>query len=98
MTRFALGVSCSLLLVVGAPTFGSLVWDSTFDSTADGVVDARDDNPNKVMIGANTGGRQTIVTAGRKNQTLSDKAGRPTGSTLGTNDSFSAYYKWNYTG
>jgi hypothetical protein len=94
MSRLIAFVSASLC--ISAPAFAGLVWQSTFDSTADGVVDARNDNPNKVMIGANTGGNQTIVTAGRK-VTPSDKAGRPLGTTKGANDSFSAYYQWNYS-
>ena len=88
-----------LVLVISAPCYGSFVWESTFAHDADGVVNVRTDgNPAIMMIGPNTGGAQTIVTTGRKNgETHSNKAGRPLPSSVGANDSFSAYYKWNYT-
>jgi hypothetical protein len=90
----------AFLVVLGlsaVPAWGVEVWRSTFDTGADGVVDTRDDNPNKVMIGPAGGGTISITTMGYAD-TLSDKAGRPLGSTVTAADSFGAYYKWHYTG
>ena len=89
-----------LILAISTPCYGKLVWESTFAHDADGVVNVRTDgNPSITMIGPNTGGDQTIVTTGRKSgETKSNKAGRPLPSSVGANDSFSAYYKWDYTG
>ena len=75
----------------------SPVWLSTFDTDADGVEDVYDGNPIKDMIGANTGGRQNIITASQLGQTSPhDRAGRPLPAQLGAEDSFSGVYKFKY--
>jgi hypothetical protein len=94
----------ALGIILGLASTGqaALVWESTFDTNADGVVQIRADNPNgAVMIGANSGGVQAINTQG-VSTTLSNKAGRPTAdnggpASLGANDSFSALYTFNWS-
>src|SRR5512142_2697278 len=92
--RASIGLAAFLLAtsLVGA----AQVWQSTFDTGTDGVVDVQNANPNKVMIGPNTGGRLTIVTSAR-GVAQADKAGRPVGKTLTANDSMGALFKFNYS-
>src|SRR5712671_1495117 len=54
------------------------VWQSTFDSTADGVVDIADNDFGKDMIGPVTNGRLQITAwDNTTDQYTPDKAGRP---------------------
>jgi PEP-CTERM motif len=75
------------------------VWESTFDTTADGVVDLFDNNSGKVMIGSNNGGTQTISTQDNLIDAFTpDKAGRQiVGGLVGT-DSFSGLYQFSWSG
>jgi len=77
---------------------GALVWESTFDSSADGVVNAVNLNTNKEMIGPASGGRLQITSWDITDYTQVDKAGRPLGADLtGGNNSFSGLYKFEWT-
>lgn len=72
---------------------GAPVWEATFDTGPDGVVDLKDQNAGKVMIGGNVGGKQLIRVADNLTNAFEpDKAGRPLGTTIGGSDSFSARY------
>jgi hypothetical protein len=61
---------------VDCTTIPSPVWVSTFDVGTDSVVDVWVANPNKDMIGANTGGRLNIVTSSLLSTVPHDRAGR----------------------
>ncbi len=74
------------------------VWQSTFDSTVDGVENIFDGNSGKAMIGSATNGRLQITSWDNTTNAYSpDKAGRPLGMTLNGNDSMSAQYKFNWS-
>jgi PEP-CTERM motif-containing protein len=84
--------------VVASSCFAAPVWESTFDATADGVVDILDNNAGKVMIGPASGGRLQIEAWDNSTNAFTpDKAGRPLGVTLNGNDSMSAQYKFNWS-
>jgi len=87
------------LLASSAIAQASLVWESTFDSTADGVVDMFDGNSNKVMIGPASGGRLQITTQdnGGTQAYTPDRAGRELGTTQGGTDSFSGLYRFDWS-
>ncbi|GMV97605.1 MAG: hypothetical protein AMXMBFR83_19620 [Phycisphaerae bacterium] len=88
-----------MMLGLVSPALGAQVWTSTFDAGPDGVVDVKDCDSTKVMIGAAAGGRLTITTKDRGNlgTTANDRAGRPLGTTLNGNNSFSALYRFNWS-
>jgi FG-GAP-like repeat len=89
-----------VVLVAASVGRGQLVWESTFDTGTDGVVDLRTDNPyGTVMIGTNTGGPQSVlpITTQALGGSLSNKSGRATGATLGYTDSFSALYSFDWS-
>jgi hypothetical protein len=82
------------------------VWQSTFDSTADGVVDIAANEDNKVMIGPVTNGRLQITTedVGGGEAYTPDKAGRPLQLdnqnqpiAFGWNHSMSGDYKFSWS-
>jgi hypothetical protein len=74
------------------------VWQSTFDSTADGVNDIFNGNSGKTMIGPAANGRLQITSWDNTTNAFSpDKAGRSLGMTLGGDDSMSAQYKFNWS-
>lgn len=88
-----------LVLCTAAVSSAGQVWESTFDTDADGVVDLRTDNDDgdgEVMIGGNSGGVQKITTESQTN-TLANKSGRAMGSTLGHTGSVSALYTFDWT-
>lgn len=93
------------LAVMGMATSAqsAMVWESTFDTDTDGVVQIRADNPvdPAAIIGSNSGGVQEINTED-VGTSLSNKAGRPTSdnggpASLGHTDSFSALYTFNWS-
>src|SRR5438552_19125710 len=85
-----------VVLLTAACAQAGQVWQSTFDSSADGVVDIYNNDSLKVMIGPASGGRLQITTADNgTNAYTPDKAGRPLGSTKGGADSFSGLYRFN---
>jgi hypothetical protein len=87
----ALGAGASYL--AAAP-----VWESTFDTTADGVVDILDGNSGKVMIGSNNVGTQTITTQDNLIDAFTpDKAGRAIIGGVGGSDSFSGLYQFSWS-
>ncbi|MCC7352073.1 MAG: PEP-CTERM sorting domain-containing protein [Phycisphaerales bacterium] len=75
------------------------VWESTFDSTADGVVDIFTGNANKAMIGPVTSGELQITTqdTGGTYAYIPDRAGRALGTAQGGTDSFSGLYRFNWS-
>jgi hypothetical protein len=74
------------------------LWQSTFDTTADGVADIFNGDSGKTMIGPTTNGRLQITSWDNTTNAYSpDKAGRPLGMTLSGNDSMSAQYKFNWS-
>ncbi|MEX0643485.1 MAG: hypothetical protein WD468_12330 [Pirellulales bacterium] len=76
------------------------VWESTFDSTTDGVVDIADNNFSKVMIGPVADGRLQITAAdpGGGDAYNPDKAGRPLPVPLEDgNDSMSGQFKFRWS-
>ena len=74
------------------------IWESTFDTTADGVVDILDNDTGKATIGPVTAGRLQITDWDNStNAYTPDKAGRPLGSTLTGNDSMSGDYKFSWS-
>lgn len=78
--------------------FAAPVWESTFDATADGVVDIFDNNSGKAMIGPVSGGRLQIEAwDNTTNAYTPDKAGRPLGVTLDGNASMSGQVKFNWS-
>jgi hypothetical protein len=87
-----------MVLVLASASQAALVWESTFDAGTDGVVDLRTDNPHgTTMIGGNTGGALTLTMESLVT-TLSNKAGRDTGTTHnGIGDTFSALYCFNFS-
>ncbi|MBI4581277.1 MAG: hypothetical protein HY718_16360 [Planctomycetes bacterium] len=87
------GSTCGAQTCAGLPT---PAWLATFDTGTDQVEDVRDDNPSKVMIGPNTGGRLNITTMSR-NTTEADKAGRPVPGPVLASSSVSGLYEWKYT-
>lgn len=85
-------------LVGAGPCFAAPVWESTFDASADGVVDIFDNNAGKSMIGPAAGGRLQIEAwDNTTNAYTPDKAGRALGVTLDGNDSMSGLYKFNWS-
>jgi hypothetical protein len=96
MVRHILLLGCCA--AIGFNARAALVWQSTFDSTADGVVDIFDNDSGKAMIGSNSGGRQQIVSwDNTTNAYTPDKAGRPLGATVSRDDSFSGLYEFNWS-
>jgi PEP-CTERM motif len=96
MMRMTIAGTC--LLAVTAASQGAIVWQSTFDTTADGVVDVIDGNLGKAMIGPVTAGRLQITTedkAGAFND--NDRAGRSVGAVLDGNGSYSGLYEFNFS-
>lgn len=117
--RFLAGM---LAIFCTAVAQGALVWESTFDTDADGVVNGSQNNElcatgsgtcpdvyatdlgnGAVMIGANTGGVQQILTqaVGEITNPPPNKAGRPTADNGGPasrtkDDSWSALYTFNW--
>lgn len=93
--------SVASYVIVGClavPTFGAEIWESTFDTTADGVVDLYDNNTEKIMIGANNGGSHTITTSDPlTNAYTPDKAGRSLDGAVSGSDSFSGLYRFSWT-
>lgn len=75
------------------------VWESTFDSNADGVVDIFDGNNEKVMIGSVTSGALKITTQDNGGAQIytPDRAGRLLGTAQGGTDSFSGLYRFNWS-
>jgi hypothetical protein len=74
------------------------VWESTFDATADGVVDVSDNNLAKSIIGANNGGTQTITTQDSFAYAYTpDKAGREIVGGVSGTDAFSGLYKFSWS-
>jgi hypothetical protein len=74
------------------------IWESTFDSTADGVVDLFNNDLGKVMIGPAAGGNLQITAWDNSTNAFTpDKAGRPLGSTLSGNSTMSAQYKFKWS-
>lgn len=95
MKRFSLIVG---ILCLPVTAFSAQVWQSTFDASADGVVDIFNNNSGKVMIGPAAGGRLQITSSDNStNAYTPDKAGRPLGSTKGGSDSFSGLYRFNWS-
>jgi PEP-CTERM motif len=100
--RHAYWLSCCLAggiaLAVADPARAAKVWESTFDSSADGVVDIYNNNTGKVMIGPASGGRLQIEAWDNgTNAYTPDKVGRPLGATLGYNSTMSGQYKFNWS-
>ena len=90
--------AAGIVLMAGPLGHAALVWESTFDSDSDGVVNLREDNPHgATMIGTNAGGVLPINTQSLENQTRSNKAGRDTNDVLGHADSFGALYQFEWT-
>lgn len=90
----ALWAAAALLPAV----YGGLIWQSTFDSGPDGVVDIFDNNPGKAMIGPASGGRLQIEVWDNTTAAFTpDKAGRPLGAAVGSGDSFSGLYRFNWS-
>ena len=84
--------------VLAGTCFAAPVWESTFDATADGVVDIFDNNAGKAMIGPVSGGRLQIEAwDNTTNAYTPDKAGRALGVTLDGNTSMSGQYKFNWS-
>lgn len=97
MTR-KLTVSLIFVMSCAGLAEAAQVWQSTFDVNADGVVDVRDRDSTKVMIGPVSGGRLQITTKDKLAAFNSnDRAGRPLGATLNGNSSFGALYKFNWS-
>jgi hypothetical protein len=106
--RFVL-VRCVTTVVVlshALQTRGEKVWEATFDTSADGVVDIADNNFGKVMIGPVTNGRLQIEAWDNStDQYTPDKVGRVLMLNESTrlpvprdyNDSQSAQYKFHWT-
>tara|TARA_R110002111_G_scaffold32761_1_gene65884 strand:- start:951 stop:2027 length:1077 start_codon:yes stop_codon:yes gene_type:complete len=91
-------VAGACLFSVCSATQAGQVWQSTFDSSADGVVDVTDGNLGKTAIGPVTAGRLQITTedkAGAYND--NDRVGRSIGGLLSGNDSYSALYEFNFS-
>ena len=85
-------------ILVPASAHAAQVWESTFDSNADGVVDMYDNNTAKVMIGTASGGSLPITAqdAGTSAYTP-DKAGRSLGGNVNSTNSFSGLYRFDWT-
>lgn len=77
----------------------SLVWQSTFDSNADGVANIYTGNGNEVMIGPVTAGHLQITTQdnGGAYAYTPNRAGRLLGTAQGGADSFSGLYRFNWS-
>lgn len=91
-------IAVAMVFLMTRAGSAALVWDATFDTDADGVVNLRTDNDDgdgQLMIGGNSGGVQTITTESQTN-TLSNKAGRSVGGTLGHTDAFGALYTFTW--
>ena len=101
MSRKSLLVICLAgwaILLFSSTASAALVWESTFDSSADGVVDIFNNNTGKVMIGTASGGRLPITTWDNSTNSFTpDKSGRPLGATLTGNSSMSGQYKFNWS-
>src|SRR5262249_45398314 len=97
--RWPVELACAgAALLVCSNTFGAQVWKSTFDSTPDGVVDIKDGNSAKVMIGPVTNGHLQITTMDNVTDAFTpDKAGRPLGTTVGPANSFSGLYQFDWS-
>jgi hypothetical protein len=87
-----------IVLGFGISAQAALVWDSTFDTGPDGVVDIYDGNPDNVMIGPAGGGTIQITTQDKIGNFNGDAAGRPLGTTVDGFTSFSGLYNFQWTG
>lgn len=93
VARYQLAAAVIVVLVSAA---SGQVWVSTFDSTADGVVDVFDNNPAKAMIGAASGGFLQVILSDSTGGDTIDKAGRPLDAAKTGAQSFSALYKFRW--
>lgn len=76
----------------------SLVWWSNFHSGKDGLENVRDNNPTKELIGAQCDGRVKVTTRSRPNNwEVNDRGGKPLGTTVTGNDSFSGLYRFRWS-
>jgi len=97
MIRCTLGVAGILSLAL-APAQAGMVWESTFDTDADGVVDVVNGNPDKALVGPVSGGRLQINTVDKSGaHNANDRGGRALGTTLDGNDSFSGLYRFSFS-
>ncbi len=97
-TRTTVAGALLLAVFLADKAGAALVWESTFDSSADGVVDLYDNNTGKVMIGPAVGGNLQIESWDNSTNAFTpDKAGRPLGSTLTYNSDFSAQYVFSWS-
>lgn len=98
MSRTVRIAGVSVLLILASNASAALVWQSDFTSSVDGVVNVKDRDTTKAMIGPVSGGRLQITT---KDKSLAfnanDRAGRPLGATLNGGNSMSALYKFNWS-
>jgi hypothetical protein len=91
------GVLLVALVVIGQAN--GQVWQSTFDSDADGVEEVYDNNTGKEMIGPAVGGNLQIESwdSYLPDGYNPDKAGRPLGTTVNYNTSFSGRYQFSWS-
>jgi PEP-CTERM motif-containing protein len=92
-------IAAAMSLLIDIPaTFAAKVWESTFDASADGVVDLFDNNGGKVMIGPAAGGALQITSWDNSTNSFTpDKSGRPLGATLNGNNTMSGQYKFRWS-
>jgi hypothetical protein len=91
-------VAAGIWATISGSAWAAKIWESTFDTTADGVVDIFDNDAGKAMIGPVTAGRLQITSWDNSTNAFTpDKAGRPLGATLTGNDSMSADYKFSWS-
>lgn len=92
-------LSCAAVVFGASTVLAAPVWESTFDSTADGVVDIFDGNNEKAMIGSVSGGRLQITGQdnGGAQAYTPDRAGRPLGAAQAGTASFSGLYRFNWS-
>lgn len=88
-----------IVLLVSSMSHAGQIWQSTFATGPDGVADIYDNNPEKVMLGSAGGGTLQVTTQdpGGAGAYTPDKAGRATGTTLGSSNSFSALYRFDWS-
>jgi len=93
-----LGIGIVAMSLIVTPTHAALVWQSTFDGDADGVVNVVDGNPDKALIGPAVNGYLQINTADKTGaHNANDRGGRALGTTLNGNDSFSGLYTFHFS-
>ncbi|MCC6421865.1 MAG: PEP-CTERM sorting domain-containing protein [Phycisphaerales bacterium] len=92
-------LSCAAVLVGTSSVLAAPVWQSTFDSNADGVVDIYTGNAEKVMIGSVSSGKLEITTQdnGGAEAYSPDRAGRSLGTAQVGTDSFSGLYRFSWS-